>query len=48
MAFRRRSVTKRGARRPMTKRGSRKSFRRHSGTHKMNRPRRLTRGGFRI
>ncbi|EAB5406354.1 nonstructural protein [Salmonella enterica subsp. enterica] len=35
-------------RRKMTRRGSRKNFRRHAGTHKKNRPRRLTRGGFRI
>lgn len=32
----------------MSKRGSRKSFRRHSGTHKRNRPRRSARGGYRI
>lgn len=35
-------------RRRMTKRGSRKSFRRNAGHHKLNRPRSITRGGFRL
>jgi hypothetical protein len=35
-------------RKKMSKRGSRKSFRKYSGSHKKNRPRSITRGGFRL
>lgn len=38
MAFRKR----------MSRRGSKRSFRRNSRPHRLNRPRGITRGGFRI
>lgn len=32
----------------MSKRGSKRNFRKYARSHKMNRPRKITRGGFRI